>query len=45
MFAISKMVTNKNILDEKEKLFIKSKKQKTDAFRAPLHFKLMNKSV
>ena len=45
MLAISKMVTNKNILDEKEKLFIKSKKQKTDAFRAPLHFKLMNKSV
>ena len=45
MLAISKMVTNKNMLDEKEKLFIKSKKQKTDVFRAPLHFKLMNKSV
>ena len=45
MFAISKKVTNKNILDEKENFLSKSKRQKADVFRPPLHFKLMNKSV
>ena len=45
MFAISKKVTNKNIIDEKENFLSKLSKQNADVFRAPLHFKLMNKSV
>ena len=45
MLAISNMVTNKNILEEKENFLSKPKRQKkADAFRVPFHFNLMNKS-